>query len=145
MHDMHNLPEADPQQDAEQPSGEKQHKQHTVTAARNEIGPLLDELILQLDVEGSATHKAHFARIRGHLYGASDDWELTAPIIELSSCQAMGFRFSQTADALIHRILQKTATLVRVVWWHCGVDPHVDQHAAASAGVAASCHPRSAG
>ena len=87
-------------------------KKQKVTAARNEIGPLLDELILQLDEEGSATHKAHFSRIRGHLYGASDDWELAVPIIELSSCLAMGFQFSQTADALINRILQKTAELV---------------------------------
>ena len=68
--------------------------------------------LLQLDEEGSATHKAHFSRIRGHLYGASDDWELAVPIIELSSCLAMGFQFSQTADALINRILQKTAELV---------------------------------
>jgi len=84
-----------------------------VTAARSEIGPLLDELIVQLEAEGSATAKAHFNRIRGRLYGAHDEWELTTPIIELSTCIAMGFRFSQTADALINRILQKTAVVVR--------------------------------
>lgn len=84
-----------------------------VTAARNEIGPLLDELIVQLEEEGSATQKAHFNRIRGRLYRAHDEWELTTPIIELSTCIAMGFQFSQTADALINRILQKAAVLVR--------------------------------
>jgi hypothetical protein len=86
---------------------------HNTTTARNSISPLLDELITQLEEEGSATQKAHFKRIRGSLNGASDAWELTQPIIELSSCVAMGFRFSQTADALIVRILQKTADVVR--------------------------------
>ncbi len=93
-----------------------------VTTARNELGPLLDELILQLEVEGSATQKAHFNRIRGHLYGAHDDWELAGSIIELSSSVAMGFRFSQTADALVSRILQKTSELVRELE---GIDPAV--------------------
>lgn len=83
-----------------------------VTVARNEIGPLLDELIVQLEAEGSATQKAHFNRIRGRLHQAHDEWDLTTPIIELSSCTAMGFRFSQTADALVHRILEKAQVLV---------------------------------
>jgi len=95
---------------------------HYVTAARNEIGPLLDELIVQLEVEGSSTHKAHFNRIRGRLYGAHEPWELTTPIIELSTCIAMGFRFSQTADALINRILQKTEVLVAELQ---GIEPRI--------------------
>ena len=82
-----------------------------VTQARNKICPLLDELIVQLDAEGSATQKAHFNRIRGRIYQASDPWELTDPIIDLSSSAAMGFRFSQTADALVCRILQKASAL----------------------------------
>ena len=86
---------------------------HNATAVRNELAPLLDELIMQLEEEGSATQKAHFKRIRGRLNGANDEWELAKPIIELSSAMAMGFRFSQTADALMHRILQKTAHVVR--------------------------------
>jgi hypothetical protein len=84
-----------------------------VTAARNEIGPLLDELITQLGEEGSATQKAHFNRIRGRLYGAHHPWDLTTPIIELSSCVAMGFQFSTTADALVTRILEKAQVLTR--------------------------------
>ena len=52
-----------------------------VTQARNKICPLLDELIVQLDAEGSATQKAHFNRIRGRIYQASDPWELTDPIM----------------------------------------------------------------
>ncbi len=34
----------------------------------------------------------------------------------------MGFRFSQTADALIHRILQKTSELVRDLE---GIEPSI--------------------
>lgn len=86
---------------------------HHATAARNELGPLLDQLIVQLEQEGSATQQAHFKRIRGHLYGANDALDLTQSIIELSTCVAMGFRFSHTADALVNRILSKTADLVR--------------------------------
>ncbi len=93
-----------------------------VTAARNELGPLLDQLIVQLEAEGSATQKNHFNRIRGRLYGASDDWDLTRPIIELSSCVAMGFRFSQTTAPLIRRILEKTAGLVEELE---GVTPNI--------------------
>ena len=88
----------------------RQHKLHT--QARNEIGPLLDRLIVELDAEGSATQKAHFKRIRSNLYGADNEFGLTTPIIELSSCMAMGFRFSSTADALVMRILKKTEALV---------------------------------
>jgi hypothetical protein len=88
-------------------------KMQRATTARNNITPLLDELIVQLDEEGSATAKAHFKRIRGSLNCASDAWELTQPIIELSTCVAMGLQFSQTADALVARILQKTADVVR--------------------------------
>ena len=95
---------------------------HNTTAARNELGPLLDQLITQLEQEGSATQKAHFKRIRGHLYGASDAHDLTQSIIELSTSVAMGFRFSNTADALISRILTKTADLVREL---DGIEPNV--------------------
>jgi hypothetical protein len=105
-----------------QPDGQEVLKMQHVTAARSEIGPLLDELIVQLEEEGSATQKAHFKRIRGRLYTAHDEWELTTPIIELSTCIAMGFRFSQTADALINRILQKTTALVRELE---GVEPRI--------------------
>ncbi|MEM7096716.1 MAG: hypothetical protein AAF541_00540 [Pseudomonadota bacterium] len=81
-------------------------------SARNQIGPLLQELILRLDAEGQATQKAHFKRIQHHLDDAADDWELTHPIIELSTCVAMGFRFSSDATPLINRILEKTEVLV---------------------------------
>lgn len=93
-----------------------------VTAARNEIGPLLDELIAQLGEEGSATQKAHFNRIRGRLYQAHHAWELTTPIIELSSCVAMGFQFSTTADALVSRILEKADRLAQEL---AGIPPEI--------------------
>lgn len=95
---------------------------HHATAARNELGPLLDQLITQLEQEGSATQQAYFKRIRGHLYGASDALDLTQSIIELSTSMAMGFRFSHTADVLVNRILTKTADLMRELE---GIEPNV--------------------
>jgi hypothetical protein len=83
----------------------------STTEVRNEIGPLLDRLISQLDHEGSATQRAYFARIRRSLYGARYDWDLATPIRELSTTTAVGFKFSTDADVLIARILEKAATL----------------------------------
>ncbi len=79
------------------------------TAARNEIGPLLDQLILQLDGEGSMTQRAHFARIRRSLYLARTDTDLARPILALSTSTAYGFKFSNDADALVSRIIEKLA------------------------------------
>ena len=81
------------------------------TAARNAIGPLLDQLILQLDCEGSMTQRAHFARIRRSLDLARSDMDLARPILALSTSTAVGFKFSNDADALINRILEKLAEL----------------------------------
>jgi len=86
--------------------------QHT-TAARNEIGPLLDQLIKQLDTEGRATQRAHFDRIRRSLYHARYDTELTTPILELSTSVAVGFSFSNEADVLVSRILEKAEGLAQ--------------------------------
>lgn len=83
------------------------------TVARNEIGPLLDQLITQLDAEGSATQKAYFNRIRRVLYHAQDDLEVATPIMELSTTTVVGFHFSSDADALIARILEKAERLAR--------------------------------
>jgi len=81
------------------------------TVARNAIGPLLDQLIYQLEHEGSATQCAYFNRIRRSLNRAHDDIELIVPIQALSTTPAVGFSFSQDADILICRILEKTAEL----------------------------------
>jgi len=81
------------------------------TEVRNQIGPLLDRLIHQLDDEGSATQRAYFARIRTSLYRARHDWDLATPIRELSTTSAVGFTFSSDADALIARILEKADVL----------------------------------
>jgi len=81
------------------------------TAARNAIGPLLDQLIFQLDCEGSMTQRAHFARIRRSLDLARSDSDLARPILALSTSTAVGFKFSNDADALITRILEKLAEL----------------------------------
>ncbi len=81
------------------------------TAARNAIGPLLDQLILQLDGEGSMTQRAHFDRIRRSLYLARSDLDLTRPILALTTSTAVGFKFSRDADALVSRIIEKLADL----------------------------------
>ena len=81
------------------------------TEVRNEIGPLLDRLITQLDHEGRATQRAYFVRIRRTLNHARHDLELVTPIQELSTTTAVGFDFSTDADALIARILEKADAL----------------------------------
>lgn len=81
------------------------------TEARNAIGPLLDQLILQLGFEGSMTQRAHFDRIRRSLYLARSDVELLRPILALTTSTAVGFKFSSDADALVNRILEKLPDL----------------------------------
>ncbi len=83
------------------------------TSARNEIAPLLDRLISQLDAEGSATQRAYFLRIRRELERVRHDAELATPIRELTSTRAVGFSFSSDAGALIARILEKAEELGR--------------------------------
>jgi hypothetical protein len=83
------------------------------TSIRNQIGPLLDRLIDQLDAEGSATQRAYFLRILRELERAQHDVELATPIRELTSTTAVGFSFSSDAGALIARILEKAEELGR--------------------------------
>ena len=82
------------------------------TSARNQIGPLLEELIAHLDAEGSATQTAFYKRIRGELYQASDHWDLAEPILALTAGPVIGLQLSQTADALVNRILQKVRLVI---------------------------------
>jgi hypothetical protein len=63
----------------------------TVTLVRNELGPLLDRLITQLEHEGKLTHQAHFSRIRSRLNCANDDWELGVTDHRFIHCKCDGF------------------------------------------------------
>lgn len=83
------------------------------TSVRNQIAPLLDQLISQLDAEGSATQRAYFLRIRRELDRARHEAELLSPIRDLTTTTAVGFSFSSDAGALIARILQKAEELGR--------------------------------
>lgn len=83
------------------------------TSVRNQIAPLLDQLISQLDAEGSATQRAYFSRIRRELDRARHDAELVTPIRDLTSTSAVGFSFSSDAGVLIARILEKAEELGR--------------------------------
>jgi hypothetical protein len=85
------------------------------TSVRNELGPLLDRLISQLDAEGSATQRRYFARIRHSLEQAHHDAELVTPIRELYCTSAVGFSFSSDASPLIDRILEKAEQLARAL------------------------------
>jgi hypothetical protein len=80
--------------------------------ARNEIDPLLDQLIRQLDDEGRATQRAWFARIRRSLQHAQDEVMLAQPIIALSTSGAYGIQLSQEAQPLHTRIVEKAALVV---------------------------------
>ena len=53
--------------------------------ARNEIEPLLSELIRQLSAEGRATEQAIYRRIRKSLCDASNACELNRPFTDLST------------------------------------------------------------
>jgi hypothetical protein len=83
------------------------------TSVRNELGPLLDSLISQLDAEGSATQRAYFARIRRCLEQADQDTEVVTSIRDLYCTSAVGFSFSSDATPLIDRILEKAERLAR--------------------------------
>jgi len=83
------------------------------TSIRNELSPLLDLLISQLDAEGSATQRAYFARIRRCLEQAHHDAELVTSMRELYCTSAVGFSFSNDASPLIDRILEKAERLAR--------------------------------
>ena len=87
----------------------------TVTVARNEICPLLDALISELEASGCATQQAFFTRIRGQLHHAQDPFALSDTIMGLSSSEALGWDLPDTADVLMCRILEKTAELVRAL------------------------------
>ena len=57
------------------------------------------------------TQRAHFDRIRRSLDHARSDWDLAPPILALSTSTAVGFKFSNDADALVSRIVEKVAEL----------------------------------
>jgi len=83
------------------------------TSIRNELSPLLDLLIHQLDAEGSATQRAYFARIKRCLEQAHYEPELVTSMRELTCTSAVGFSFSGAASPLIARILEKAEELAR--------------------------------
>ena len=87
--------------------------------ARNEIEPLLAELIRQLSVEGRATERVIYQRIRKSLCEAKDPCEVSRPLNDLSTMARVGRRssgegdgaFRWNADVLLARILEKAEAL----------------------------------
>ena len=80
--------------------------------ARNEIEPLLSELIRQLSAEGRATEQAIYRCIRKSLRNASNACELTRPFTDLSTMAQVRPNESGDASVLLARILEKARTLV---------------------------------
>ena len=75
--------------------------------ARNEIEPLLAELIRQLSAEGRATERAIYQRIRKSLCEAKDPCELSRPLNDLSTMSQVRRQASGDADVLLARILER--------------------------------------
>ena len=85
---------------------------HKAAVVRNEIAPLLDQLIYQLGAEGRATPRAHFNRIRKLLYRADTTQDLASPLINLCSSVVLGFRLSADSTALLERLMNKSQHLM---------------------------------
>ena len=79
--------------------------------ARNEIDPLLSELIRQLAVQGRATERAIYSGIRSRLRSARDAYELERPFNDLSTMAQMRPKPGGDAEALLARILEKAQQL----------------------------------
>lgn len=92
-------------------SGQQRHS----TLARNELGPLLEQLICQLGKEGRTTHRAYFDRIRRSLDCAQDEEMLAQPIIALTTCNAVGIELSDDAEPLHQRIVEKAALMITLL------------------------------
>ncbi|MFP6797226.1 MAG: hypothetical protein VB933_09215 [Pseudomonadales bacterium] len=84
-----------------------------VTTARNEIEPLLTQLIHQLGIEGRATERAVYSRIQGYLRTATHNHELARPFSDLSTTASVCFTLPGEANILLHRIIEKAEILVR--------------------------------
>ncbi|MEM1433989.1 MAG: hypothetical protein AAGG11_08055 [Pseudomonadota bacterium] len=85
------------------------YQRRTSTVARNELTPLLEELIRQLEEEGRATEHACFRRIKRRLECAHDDTALAASIVALCTTAAVGFARSEVSKSLLERIEEKAA------------------------------------
>ena len=79
--------------------------------ARNEIEPLLAELIRKLSAEGRATEQAIYQRIRKSLCEARDSCDLSRPLNDLSTMSQVRLRSSGDTDVLLARILEKAEQL----------------------------------
>ena len=84
-----------------------------VTNARNEIEPLLTQLIRQLGIEGRATEVAVYSRIQHYLRSAKHKHELARPFSDLSTTANVCFTLPGEANILLERIIEKAKVLVR--------------------------------
>lgn len=81
---------------------------------RNEIEPLLSELIRELAAQGRTTERAIYARIRMSLRAAGNPCELARPFHDLSTMAAVVPAHphpTSDANVLLERILEKARQL----------------------------------
>ena len=83
-----------------------------VTNARNEIEPLLTQLIRLLGIEGRATEMAVYSRIQHYLRSAKHNHELARPFSDLSTTANVCFTLPGEANILLERIIEKAEILV---------------------------------
>ena len=82
------------------------------TNARNEIEPLLTQLIRLLGIEGRATEMAVYSRIQHYLRSAKHNHELVRPFSDLSTTANVCFTLPGEANILLERIIEKAEILV---------------------------------
>ena len=83
-----------------------------VTNARNEIEPLLTQLMQQVGIEGRATEMAVYSRIQRYLRSAKHNHELARPFSDLSTTANVCFTLPGEANILLERIIEKAEILV---------------------------------
>ena len=82
-----------------------------VTTARNEIEPLLNQLIHQLGIEGRATEMAVYSRIQRYLRTAKHHHELSRPFSDLSTTANVWFTWPGAANIMLDGIIEKAEIL----------------------------------
>ena len=83
----------------------------TTDVARDELLPLLEQLVDLVRAENEIEQAAFFVRIRDGIAHADDPDDLMGPFMELSTSAFRGYFYSPVATLLIDRILERAQTL----------------------------------
>ena len=83
----------------------------TTDVAREELMPLLEQLLELVRAENEVDQAAFFGRIREGIAHTDEPDDLMGPFMELSMSAFKGFFYSPVATLLIDRILERAQTL----------------------------------